>query len=84
MEDTSTLPVPKSPKKRSSFSPKRLKKTLLQGSSRELAGDGAAGGSGECMSQPSSPSLSGRLGRVSRLISRSDANLVAQKVIEGD
>jgi hypothetical protein len=32
--------------------------------------------SGGCLSQPSSPSLSGRLGRVTRLISRSDANLV--------
>lgn len=72
----SSLPVPKSPSKKSSFSPKRLKKALLQGSSRD-------GGltAGECQSQPSSPSLSGRLGRVSRLLSRSDANLQnSQKV----
>ena len=39
-------------------------------------GETSPGVSGGCLSQPSSPRLSSRLGKVSRLISRSDANIV--------
>ncbi|CAL8113848.1 unnamed protein product [Orchesella dallaii] len=53
--------------KRGSPSPKKIKKQLI---------DDLSPGSATCQSQPASPSLSGRLGRVTRLISRSDANLV--------
>jgi hypothetical protein len=75
----------KSPKKspRKSPIPFRKKKTLIRGETTPGPG-GSGGGSGggglsvdTCKSQPSSPSLSGRLGRAtSKILSRSDANLM--------
>jgi len=71
-----SLPSSSTSKRSPKKSPK--KRELIRGETVGGGDDGSESGmsSGGCLSQPSSPSLSGRLGRVTRMISRSDANLV--------